>query len=312
MLPRGTVLSVVIPTYRKLARLRLTLTSLLRQCRGVGAEVEVIVVDDGGGDNVVALVERAAADCEDTRVRVAKALHRGRSAARNLGASLAAHQRVLFLDDDVLLAPGVVETHLKLAQGRSLHFTRGTILNLPWLVGFDDPEQGTLTEHARRSLGLARGATASGLRARTVALDECGSIDAQLRVRARMSRFEKDLHAWLAAHSGDGPGRWIAATGAQLSVYRPAFDALGGFDETMGLRWGAEDLELGYRAEKAGIKILHEVESIVFHMDHDVYGRDGDHEAAFTYFADKHGDACLLKFLSYFSGRCSLLEAFAG
>lgn len=305
------MLSVVIPTYRKLARLRLTLMSLLRQCRAVSAEVEVIIVNDGGGEGVGALAERVAADCDGQKVRVAEASHRGRSAARNLGASLAAHQRILFLDDDVLLAPGVVETHLKRAQERSLQFVRGTILNLPWLVGFDDPEQGTLTEHASRSLGLARGATASGLRARTVVLDQWGSIDTHLRVLARMSRFEKDLHAWLAAHSGDCPGRWIAATGAQLSVYQPAFDALGGFDETMGLRWGAEDLELGYRAEKVGIKILHEVESIIFHMDHDVSGRDGDHEAAFTYFADKHGDACLLKFLSYFSGHCSLPEAFA-
>ena len=101
-------------------------------------------------------------------------------------------------------------------------------------------------------------------------------------------------------------------TGAHLSVQRSAVLGLGGFDEAMGLRWGAEDLELGYRAEKAGLPITYAAEAVVYHMDHETDGRDGDHEAAFKYFARKHGDVKVLNVLSYFAGRCSLPVALAG
>lgn len=307
------MLSVVIPTYRKEARLRLMLTSLLAVSGEVGPAVEVIVVDDGGGADLTEVVGRAKeAAKSDAAVLVVSGAHGGRSVARNLGAGHASHGRILFLDDDVLLTRGALAAHLRYADQTRPVFVRGTILSLPWLAAFEDPSAGALTERAARSLGLARRADASGLRTRVVTLDAGGHVGARLAGLARMSRFEKDLHEWLSARPADMPGRWVGATGAHLSVQRSAFLGLGGFDEAMGLRWGAEDLELGYRAEKAGIPILHAAEATVCHMNHEAGGRDGDHEAAFEYFARKHGDATLLNLLSYFAGRCSLPEALAG
>jgi GT2 family glycosyltransferase len=306
------VLSVVVPTYRKQARLRLMLTSLISLSREVSSEVEIIVVDDGGEDDLGVVVEQAQAGDSEAVVRVVKGAHGGRSVARNLGAKHASNERVLFLDDDVLLNPGALETHLRYARQQRHEFVRGTILNFPWLVAFEDPESGALTERATRSLGLERGANGAGLRTRTIALDEKGSVDAHLAALAKMSRFEKDLHEWLSARPLGMSGRWIGATGAHLSVDRSAMVKLGGFDEAMGLQWGAEDLEFGYRAEKAGIPILHAKEAVVYHMDHDSCGREGDHQAAFEYFARKHRDVNLLKVLSYFSDQCSLSEALTG
>lgn len=280
--------------------------------RAVSSEIEIIVVDDGGEDDLEEVVAQAQTADSGTVVRVVNGAHGGRSVARNLGARHASNERVLFLDDDVLLTAGVLEEHLGYARQQRPEFVRGTILNLPWLVAFEDPESGALTERATRSLGLNRGAGAMGLRARTITLDEKGRVDARVASLARMSRFEKDLHAWLSARPLGMSGRWIGATGAHLSIDRPALTQLGGFDEAMGLRWGAEDLEFGYRAEKAGIPILHAKEAVVYHMDHDPCGREGDHQAAFEYFARKHGDVALLKVLSYFSDQCSLSEALTG
>ncbi|MBV9210407.1 MAG: glycosyltransferase family 2 protein [Acidobacteria bacterium] len=305
------MLSVVVPTYRKKPRLRLMLTSLVSASREVAAEVEIVVVDDGSEDDVEATVEQATGRDSRAVVQVVKGEHRGRSVARNLGAKQAAHERVLFLDDDVLLTSQVLETHLRYAREQRPEFVRGTIFNLPWLVAFEDPESGALTERAARSLGLARGARAEGLRTRTIKLDAKGHVDSSLVALARTSRFEKDLHEWLASRPLEMSGRWVGATGAHLSVSRSAMMQLGGFDEAMGLRWGAEDLEFGYRAEKAGIQILHAREAVVYHMDHDSCGREGDHEAAFEYFARKHQDHKLLQLLAYFAGQRSLPEALA-
>lgn len=306
------MLSVVIPTYRKEARLRLMLTSLLAVSGEVGSGVEVIVVDDGGGRDLTAVVGQAKeAAGSDAAVLVVGGTHGGRSAARNLGVKHASRERVLFLDDDVLLARRALDAHLRYADERLPDFVRGTILNLPWLAAFENPSTGALTEQAASSLGLVRGAEASGLRTRTVALDEKGHVGTGLAGLARMSRFEKDLREWLSARPVGLPGRWVGVTGAHLSVQRSVFLGLGGFDEAMGLRWGAEDLELGYRAEKAGLPIRYADEAVVYHMDHETCGRDGDHEAAFEYFARKHGDVKLLNVLSYFAGRCSLPVALA-
>ena len=282
------MLSVVVPTYRKKGRLRLMLASLISVSHESNSKVEIIIVDDGGEDNLEAVVEQAKARDRESDVRIVKGAHGGRSVARNLGAREASHARVLFLDDDVLVTSETLETHLGYARERRAEFVRGTILNFPWLIAFEDPESGALTERAALSLGLERGADAVGLRARTISLDENGKVGARLAARAKMSRFEKDLHEWLSARPLGMSGRWVGATGAHLSVDRFVMMQLGGFDEAMGLQWGAEDLEFGYRAEKAGVPILHAREAVVYHMDHDSCGREGEHQSAFSYFSRKH------------------------
>lgn len=300
------MLSVVVPTYRKPARLRLMLTSVISLSRKLSCEIEIIVVDDGGDTDLEGIVDHAMAGDVLPIVRIVKIAHGGRSVARNVGVRHAHYERVLFLDDDVLLSPGVLEEHLAYAEQQRIDCVRGTILSFPWLRAFEDPERGVLTERATRSLGDK---SAAGLRTRTIRLDEAGTIDSSVAAFAKIGRFEKDIHAWLSRplHMS---GRWVGATGAHLSVNKAAMLDLGGFDESMGLRWGAEDLEFGYRAERAGLPLLHAAEAVVYHMDHDTCGRERDHEVAFEYFSRKHGDSGILNVLSYFSGQCTLSEAF--
>ncbi len=96
--------SVVVPTFQR----RDSVVASLRALRAQSvAPVEVIVVVDGSTDGTAdALRAEAAAPFP---VRVVEQPNSGASRARNHGASLAAGELLLFLDDDMLAAPDLLE-----------------------------------------------------------------------------------------------------------------------------------------------------------------------------------------------------------
>lgn len=93
----STRVSVVIPTFNCADWLGAAIDSALQQ---QGADVEVIVVDDGSTDHTARLV-RGYGD----RVRYAYQHNAGVSAARNRGLALATGEYTVFLDADDLLLP---------------------------------------------------------------------------------------------------------------------------------------------------------------------------------------------------------------
>lgn len=99
-------LSVIIPTHDGGAELRQTLAALGDQ---EGA-FEAIVVDDGSTDGTAEMAESLRLPVP---VRVLRQPHRGRAAARNLGAARAAAPILLFLDADIRPTPGFVAAHLR-------------------------------------------------------------------------------------------------------------------------------------------------------------------------------------------------------
>ncbi|HET6319975.1 MAG TPA: glycosyltransferase [Chloroflexota bacterium] len=92
--------SVIIPTYQRPDSLRATLQALsaLQPPRG---GFEVIVVSDGGADDVEALL---APFCSVLDLAILQQPHRGPAAARNAGASRARGEYLAFTDDDCLPA----------------------------------------------------------------------------------------------------------------------------------------------------------------------------------------------------------------
>jgi glycosyltransferase involved in cell wall biosynthesis len=93
--------SVVIPAYNRADYLPLTVESALAQ---EGAEVEVIIVDDGSTDDTAAVVERHK-NVWGERVRYVWQKNAERCVARNHGLRLARGEFVAFLDSDDLLRP---------------------------------------------------------------------------------------------------------------------------------------------------------------------------------------------------------------
>lgn len=93
--------SIVIPTYNYATYLAEAIESALAQSY---KRIEIIVVDDGSTDETAAVLARYS-----ERVRTHRQSNAGLSAARNVGASLASGEYIVFLDADDRLKPRFVE-----------------------------------------------------------------------------------------------------------------------------------------------------------------------------------------------------------
>ncbi len=103
---RTPLVTVVTATHNRLALLRETVNSVQQQD---DAAWEMIIVDDASADGTSEWVQAL----DDARVRGFRFdEHAERSAARNLGLREARGEWVLFLDDDDLLPPDALSTHL--------------------------------------------------------------------------------------------------------------------------------------------------------------------------------------------------------
>jgi len=106
-------LSVVIPTFNRASRLSDCLEHLAAQSSGAGT-FEVVVADDHSTDDTAEVVSRwkQAGQLEVSYVHCVKGFA---GAARNRGVEHASGERILFLGDDILAAPDLVERHLEAA-----------------------------------------------------------------------------------------------------------------------------------------------------------------------------------------------------
>jgi GT2 family glycosyltransferase len=251
------------------------------------------VVDDGSRDNIAAVVEATPTSTAAQLVLIRRPAAGGRSVARNTGAARAVGTRLLFLDDDMLIDSAVLERHWHAQDRPTPVLGRATILNLPWLRGIENPTR-TGTDQAVRARRLIPDAAPANVLCHAARY-------------ARRSRFEADLHALLAAQPSAG-GCWLAATGGNLSVSRQFFQQIGGFDPLMGMRWGLEDLEFGFRAERHGATLVHFTDVAAYHMDHEVAAREADHQIALRYFREKHGGAIGDRLAAYFAGELNITE----
>ena len=103
--------SIVIPTYNKLMRLRLTLKSLEPQ---VDKDVEVIVVFDGCDKEVIEDFHKLTFSYKPIEIINEKNI--GRARARNEGIKAATGEIVIFLDDDRLVNPEYIKAHRRLHE----------------------------------------------------------------------------------------------------------------------------------------------------------------------------------------------------
>jgi peptidoglycan-N-acetylglucosamine deacetylase len=137
--------SIVIAAYNEGKVIAATLQSLLKT--DYQGELEVIVIDDGSGDDTAAEVEKIAAT--DARVRLIRQDNRGKARALQRGIATAKHELIVFIDADThcqrhtlrrLLAPfgnldiGGVSGHAKVGNLRSFI---ARCQSLEYTVGFN-------------------------------------------------------------------------------------------------------------------------------------------------------------------------------
>ncbi len=109
MLAEQALLSIVIPVFRDSARAAEAVDAILLQTLPEGVQREVIVVDDGSGDETA---ERLA-NRFDSRLRILLLPENlGRSGARNAGAAEASGKFLVFMDCDCLPGPRFLQAHL--------------------------------------------------------------------------------------------------------------------------------------------------------------------------------------------------------
>jgi GT2 family glycosyltransferase len=108
-------ISVIIPTYNRLDRLKQVLSALECQTYPVD-QYEVIVVSDGSTDGTMKYLEDLKTPLH---LRAFRQTNLGAAAARNLGFRMASSELVLFLDDDV------VPTTQWLAEHIQAHISHG-------------------------------------------------------------------------------------------------------------------------------------------------------------------------------------------
>jgi glycosyltransferase involved in cell wall biosynthesis len=108
-------ISIVIPTFNRRNTLARTLPTTLQQSLS-SSRYEVIVVVDGSTDGTADLLRSYE---DHPGLRFAQQLNRGQAAARNAGLALATGRLVLFLDDDLLCAPVLLDEHLRAHDLRS-------------------------------------------------------------------------------------------------------------------------------------------------------------------------------------------------
>jgi GT2 family glycosyltransferase len=101
-------ITVVIPTYNRVERLRRVLGALARQTIRP-SEFEVIVVSDGSTDGTDKFLRETATPF---RLLAASQTNAGPAAARNAGLRLATGRVLLFVDDDVVPQQDLIEQHL--------------------------------------------------------------------------------------------------------------------------------------------------------------------------------------------------------
>ena len=105
--------SVILPLYNRIALVEKTIKSVQSQTYPYW---EAIVVDDGSTDGSYELVEKI--NHQDKRIRLAKRSRepKGAPTCRNIGATLASGDYLIFLDSDDLLAPLCLEQRIAAFQ----------------------------------------------------------------------------------------------------------------------------------------------------------------------------------------------------
>ena len=240
MSKRPCDVTVIFSTYRQPEWLKKTLCGFAHQTH---RDFEVIVADDGSGDDTAEVI-RTARNATGLEIKHVRQRDHGFRKCRILNKAIASArgEYLIFTDGDCIPQPEFVARHLDLAEPR--RFLSGGLLRLP--------------------LGLSH-----NIQPDDIAAGNCFSAS-WLRGRGMPPTYKL-----LKLTAGRGFGAMLdrispAAAGwngHNASGWKADILAANGFDERMG--YGGEDRELGERLENAGIRgkrIRHRVTCL--HLDH--------------------------------------------
>ena len=205
-------ISVIVPTFDRPLRIHRMLKSINEQI--TEARFEVIICDDGSGNSLTGIVESVATNYP-CRVLWQNDIGNRCGKARNMGIRCAEGRIILFLDDDMVAPPNLIQTHFSLHKGTEELCILGEICSVPHSVW-----------------------QASNAKAGFDWLAENANPDPR---RATLENLDHTSTPW-----------FYFATG-HSSVSKFAVSEVGGFDEEFE-GWGFEDVDFGLRLSNIGLK----------------------------------------------------------
>jgi glycosyltransferase involved in cell wall biosynthesis len=238
--PAAPTVGVVFTTYNRPHDLARVLAGYAQQTH---RDVEIVIADDGSGDETRACITRARdAHGLDIRHVWHEDLGFRKCAILNRAVVETRAEYLIFTDGDCIPHPDFVAGHLALA--RPGHFVSGGCVRLgdraTRAVTPDDVLAGRVFDHAWLK---ARGETAMNLRKLALSAEPWRGV---------MNSFTTTKPTW---------------NGHNASTWREEVLAVNGFDERLG--YGGLDREFGERLERCGMKGIQARYSLMcLHLDH--------------------------------------------
>lgn len=227
-------ISVIIPTFNKVERLKIIIDGLERQTLDKSL-YEIIFVNDGSIDGTKEFLDTYE---WKFNVHVIHQVNKGQATARNVGLAVASGEIILFMDDDLMTPSNFLEEHVKAHK----MYKDTVVLGKIFLI---KSEFFCYISSQYKEYGYEE-------------------------TLKRLPKFvEKDLYLdmiqtiYVKKLFGI---EWICFTGGNSSVSRNVLEKIGGFDEQF-FRWGPEDIELGYRFLKLNLSFQFVPEIFNYHLD---------------------------------------------
>lgn len=237
--------TIVMPTYNRAALLPGTIDAVLAQTFG---DFELIVVDDGSGDDTAGVLGRRYAD--EPRLRYLRKPNGGVSSARNLGLAHARGEFIAFLDSDDLWQPWKLQLQVAALRALAPHGVGMLWTNLDVV-----DEHGKLVKQAHlRDAYSAYGQLAK----HGIAVFEHEAGLAELVPESAGPQADARVY-W-----GDVRSRMLIGNLCQpstLMLTRERADAIGGFDESM---VSGEDHAYHLKASRAGPAALLDASAVLY------------------------------------------------
>ena len=219
------LISVIVTTYNRTDALQAVLDGLANQS---DSDFEVIIADDGSGDDTRTLVETAAAGFPVPLVHVWQEDRGFRAgAARNRAAERARGDYLVFVDGDCIPRPDFIARHRALAEGG-------------WIV-------------AGNRILLSEQFTSQALCERIPLHTWSNAAWKAAQCRGDINRVLPLLHLPLGPLRKLAAHRWQRVRTCNLAVWSDDFRRVRGFDETFE-GWGFEDSDLAVRLLNAGVR----------------------------------------------------------
>ncbi|GAA2909371.1 hypothetical protein Acy02nite_88890 [Actinoplanes cyaneus] len=254
--------SVIMPTRDKARFLERTLESLIRQ--ETASSYEIVVIDNGSRDETADVLERYRR--LDPRVSSRFLAEPGRAAARNLGIAAARGEIILFIDDDCICPPDLIQAHVdrqRTPDAVVLGARREVFSVLP-------ADADLVAAVGPAAAAVDHSVTAAPAAYERVCLWDIWDIrhrfDAIVAASGLHENAARAEHLDLIA-TGASVSPWLSFLTCHASVPAALCREVGAFDDGF-LGWGEEDTELGYRLWRAGATFQALTGTPVYHQVH--------------------------------------------